>query len=154
MSRTRYLYLWFLCDDKKKIKLLQLLILHSWRIIHSGRMQRKYYFPGKINRLSCKRKILSAYRVLDHFRHIFREVGLTLTSIVKSRIGQVCRQYVFHGARFPYYSMWTFVIGFVKISAMISFRDDHDYSFNWSLNVRNTGEFVNNTRSSLLTSRW
>lgn len=38
-----------------------------------------------------KRKILPAYRILDHFRHIFRESGLTLADIAKSRIDQVRR---------------------------------------------------------------
>lgn len=37
-----------------------------------------------------KRKILPAYRILDHFWHIFRESGLTLADIAKSRINQVC----------------------------------------------------------------
>lgn len=47
-----------------------------------------------------KRKILPAYRILDHFWHIFRESGLTLADIAKSRIDQVCRQRSFHNVIF------------------------------------------------------
>lgn len=42
-------------------------------------------------RWTSKRKILLAYRILDHFRHISRESGLTLADIAKSRIDQVRR---------------------------------------------------------------
>lgn len=42
-------------------------------------------------KISHLKKILPAYRILNHFRHIFRESGLTLADIAKSRIDQVRR---------------------------------------------------------------